>query len=539
MTSRPRRRQRRMLSGLTAVLLGVALSGTLATASQAARPPGHGQPTHQRGPVVHTDGGVVRGSATGDLAAFKGIPYAAPPVDALRWQAPQPAASWSGIRDASSFAPHCAQSPSPYGLASTSEDCLYLNVVTPTAHHRGSHALPVMVWIHGGALVTGLSDGYDPETLVRDGVVVVTLNYRLGALGFLADPALAGPDGASGNYGLMDQQAALRWVQRNIAGFGGDPDQVTIFGESAGGLSVLSQVASPQAKGLFSGAIVESGAYSLDTRSQAAADQLGEGFASSVGCADAADTADCLRALPVTTVLAQQTSGGYTPNVDGSLLTQPIRTALATGQFNRVPLVNGSNADEWRLFVAPTAGSVTPSTYSTFIAGTLGLPPAKVAQVVTEYPLSSYATPALALSALGTDAIFACPAYAVDLYASKYVPVHAYEFADPDAPQLFLPPVANFPFGAAHASEIQYLFDLPGTPQAGSLNDEQQQLADTMQAYWTGFATDHTPAGPATPGWPAFTAHNPAVQSLVPPTPVTDTDFAASHHCGFWAALAG
>ena len=201
------------------------------------------------GPVAGTANGAVRGLANGAVDEFLGIPYAAPPVGALRWQPPQPAASWSGVRDATQFAPHCPQSASPFGQASTSENCLFLNVFTPSRQRPGS-AHPVMVWIHGGALVTGESDDYVPTKLVQDGVTVVTINYRLGALGFLAHPALADAKGQSGDYGLMDQQAALRWVQRNIAGFGGDPRNVTIFGESAGGLSTLSQVASPQARGI-------------------------------------------------------------------------------------------------------------------------------------------------------------------------------------------------------------------------------------------------------------------------------------------------
>src|SRR6516162_3906604 len=210
------------------------------------------------GPVAGTANGPVRGLANRAVNEFPGAPYAAPPAGALRWQPPQPAASWSGVRNATRFAPHCPQPGGPFGQASTSEDCLFLNVFTPSHQQAGSH-FPVMVWIHGGALVSGESDDYDPAPLVADGVTVVTINYRLGALGFLAHPALADADGQSGDYGLMDQQAALRWVQRNIAGFGGNPHNVTVFGESAGGLSTLSQVASPQARGLFERAIVESG----------------------------------------------------------------------------------------------------------------------------------------------------------------------------------------------------------------------------------------------------------------------------------------
>jgi hypothetical protein len=186
------------------------------------------------------------------------------------------------VRDATRFAPHCPQSAGPFGQASTSEDCLFLNVFTPRHQQAGSH-FPVMVWIHGGALVSGESNDYDPAGLVAHGVTVVTVNYRLGALGFLAHPALADANGQSGDYGLMDQQAALRWVQRNIASFGGNPHNVTVFGESAGGLSTLAQVASPQARGLFERAIVESGSYNLTQASLASAESAGEAFAVKAG----------------------------------------------------------------------------------------------------------------------------------------------------------------------------------------------------------------------------------------------------------------
>ena len=223
------------------------------------------------GPVVGTSDGAVRGLANGGVDEFLGIPYAAPPVGALRWRSPQPAARWFGVRNATQFGPHCPQLASPFGQASTSENCLFLNVFTSSRQSARRHN-PVMVWIHGGALVTGESDDYLPTKLVQDGVTVVTINYRLGALGFLAHPALADAKGQSGDYGLMDQQAALRWVKRNIASFGGDPRNVTIFGESAGGLSTLSQVASPQARGLFEKAIVESGSYNLTQASLSSAE---------------------------------------------------------------------------------------------------------------------------------------------------------------------------------------------------------------------------------------------------------------------------
>ena len=487
-------------------------------------------------PVVGTSNGAVRGLANGAVDEFLGIPYAAPPVGALRWRAPQPAARWSGVRDATQFGPHCPQSASPFGQASTSENCLFLNVFTPSRRQARRHN-PVMVWIHGGALVTGESDDYLPTNLVQDGVTVVTINYRLGALGFLAHPALADANGQSGDYGLMDQQAALRWVKRNIASFGGDPRNVTIFGESAGGLSTLSQVASPQARGLFEKAIVESGSYNLTQASLSSAESAGEAFAAQAGCAS--QTAACLRGLPVSTILANEDAGGYTPNINTEVLPESLGTAFATGNFNRVPIINGTNHDEWRLFVALSAlegNPVTAANYQSMISSTLGVPSAAAAVVAAEYPLSAFSSPSVALGAVGTDAIFACPALTIDQSVSRFVPTFAYEFNDENAPQNFLPPL-GFPYGAAHASEIQYLMDLPAVLFPGTLTAAQQQLAATMQGYWTNFAKRGFPSSFGSPFWQPFQGSTQRMQSLIPPAPQTETNFASVHKCAFWAGL--
>jgi para-nitrobenzyl esterase len=490
-------------------------------------------------PLVITADGAVRGKTTGTADEFLGIPYAAPPVGRLRWRAPQPAAHWSGVRDATTFGPHCAQPATPFGVASSSEDCLYLNVFAPAGRKDGGDDdRPVMVWIHGGGLLIGESDDYDPAKFVADGTVVVTINYRLGALGFLAHPALADrPGGSSGAYGLMDQQAALRWVQRNIREFGGNPRKVTIAGESAGGLSVLAHVASPGARGLFARAIVQSGPFLTQTP-LAEAETAGETFAAKVGCVS--QTAACLRGVPVSVIQANDTQSlnGYTPGVvDGEVLTQSIGTALVSGQFNRVPIINGTNHDEARLFAAVSelqGAPVTEANYQAAIASTLGVSAAVAAVVATQYPLSAYPSPAVAFSAVGTDAIFACPALKLDELASKFVPTFAYEFNDENAPQRFLPPV-SFPYGAAHASEIQYLFDLPTAPIAGPLTAQQEKLAASMRRYWAHFAARGFPSRPSEPLWPRFNSHSRRMLSLVPPQPQVQTNFAAAHHCAFWA----
>ena len=265
---------------------------------------------------------------------------------------PQPHGSWSGVLNATELGSHCAQTARVVGAPSSNEDCLFLNVYVPAAQ-RGidTRERAVMVWIHGGAFTAGESDDFDASDLASTGnVVVVTVNYRLGVLGFLAHPALTAeaPDRTSGNYGILDQQLALRWVQQNIHAFGGNPHNVTIFGQSAGGLSVVANMTSPSAHGLFHKAIVQSGTYELVLPSLAAGEGQGTEFASNVECSD--QTAQCLRSLTVQKILSNQISVG--PVVDGVVLPLPLQTAAATGQFSHVPVINGSNHDEARFMYA-------------------------------------------------------------------------------------------------------------------------------------------------------------------------------------------
>jgi para-nitrobenzyl esterase len=503
-------------------------------------------------PIVTTGDGAVRGTTAGTVDEFLGIPYAAPPTGNLRWRPPRPPAEWRGVRDATQFGPSCPQPPSPFAPPGPfSEDCLYLNVYTPTgdADHRplrggDEDGRPVLVWIHGGGLTEEAGRNYDGSKLAADGTVVVTINYRLGALGFLAHPALAsGPGGPAGNYGLMDQQAALRWVHDNIAHFGGDPRNVTIAGQSAGGLSVLAQMVSPGARGLFAKAIIQSGSFALNQRPLADAEAAGEAFAAQAGCPD--QTAACLRQLPASTLVS--------PNfveipgvVDGKVLTERIGTALAAGRFARVPVLNGTNHDEERLFVSigltvsqgtdvPIAEQpVTTDNYQANIAAALGVPAARAAAIAAEYPPAAYPSPDAAFSALVGDASFACPALQIDQLTAQRVPAYAYEFNDDNAPQLFTPP-GFVPPVATHESELPYLFDLPNAPFPPQLSTGQQSLAGTMRAAWASFAARGNPATRAVP-WPAFGAGSARMLSLVPPQPQIETDFAARHHCAFWAA---
>ncbi|HEU4732308.1 MAG TPA: carboxylesterase family protein [Kofleriaceae bacterium] len=492
-----------------------------------------------------TTEGFIRGVATDTMRAFKGIPYAAAPVGDLRWQPTQRHARWTNVLDTTRFGDHCPQVGGAFGVGSVTEDCLFLNVFTPAGRDRDRDAFglhPVMVWIHGGALVTGESDDYDPTRLVEQGdVIVVTINYRLGALGFMAHPALTAEssDHASGNYGLMDQQEALRWVRRNILFFGGDPTRVTVFGESAGGLSVHSQLASPGAQGLFQRAIVESGAYQLTQPSLSTAENAGSAFATRAGCTD--QTAACLRGLSVEQVLASQATGlnAASPTIDNKVLTQSIATAFTSGQFHHVPVIEGANHDEWRLFVAGaelTGGVLTAAGYPIAIQATLRVPAAVVPLFTTQYPVDSFPSPSLALSSLGSDGIFDCPARFVAQKLSQFVPTFAYEFNDPDAPQRFLPPV-SFPYASAHASEIQYLFNLPVTVPFPGLDAAQEQLSAAMVDYWTTFARTGQPSSSGTPVWPRYQTATDTMQSLAPATPRPTTGFAADHKCAFWDAL--
>jgi para-nitrobenzyl esterase len=500
-------------------------------------------------PIAFTESGLVIGSTTDGGNEFLGIPYAAPPVGTLRWTPPTRYGFFLGfVLQATQFGSACTQ---PGGIGG--ENCLFLNVYTPQTESddRRRHGLPVMFWIHGGGLIDGSSPPYNPERLVKKGVIVVTINYRLGYLGFFAQSAIDAEGHLNGNYGLMDQQFALRWVRRNIAGFGGDPDRVTIFGESAGGQGVYAQLASPLASGMFRGAISESGSYAefqnyfsnivslvVGETQGTTTVPSGAAIADSVGCTD--QTASCLRAVPASTMVAAEPFPLY-PFVDGTLLTQTISAAFASGEFNQVPVISVTNHDEYRLFVALNYDLVgnpilTSAEYDTAVPTLWG--PALAPSVLALYPFASYATGGEALGASGTDGVFSCPARIADQSLAKFVPTYTYEFNDENAPpsQSEFAGLLTFPLGAYHSAEIPYLFktgNVFGLPE--SLSPKQRRLSHAMVRYWTQFAKTGDPNSSGEPLWSPYSASTDEFQSLIPPEPVVESNFDSSHQCStFW-----
>jgi para-nitrobenzyl esterase len=519
---------------LASALAGV--SGPRASAAAGAAPD-----------VVRVSSGLLRGAAEPGFREFLGIPYAAPPVGDLRWHAPEPPANWRGIRDATAPGPECPQAAgaaAALGLggkvaAGSSENCLYLNVWVPDKLPAGG--APVMVWIHGGSYVTGAGADYDASyfmTRAPAPMIVVTVNYRLGALGFLADRAFQTASGDAGNYGLEDQQAALRWVQRNIGEFGGDPRQVTVAGESAGAISVCSLMAAPGSAGLFRAAIMESGGCEAGA-ARARAESTGAAYAASLGCADPATAGACLRALPVSKLIAKSAPGSGWNLVSGTpfLPVSPVQ-ALIDGRLTPVPVLNGSNHDEMALWVYAQYGipgfekPLTAAAYPGAVAANLGLTAAQAAAVVARYPAGP--DPSVALSTAWSDEAV-CPILPENAGLARRAPVYQYQFDDPHPPA----PPSNFPLGAYHASELPYLWQMSSVLGLAPLHMSaaQKALSVQMVRYWAQFviSTDPDPAGQV--AVPRYQPASPRFLSLRPGGNVQLGTFASEHDCGFWSSM--
>jgi para-nitrobenzyl esterase len=503
--------------------------------------------------TVETTLGTLRGAIQNDVHVFKGIPFAAPPVGDLRFRPPAPVEPWRGVRDATQPGSPCPQVSSLTNpTSSTDEDCLYLNVTTPSGLDTSRRDLPVMVWIHGGSWRTGSGDRYDASKLALEGdVVVVTINYRLGPFGFLAQDDLSAAVGSagSGSAGLLDQQAALRWVERNVAAFGGDPGNVTIFGESAGASSVCAQLASPTARGLFDRAIAQSYSCAAEYATLDEAEAVGNTVATTVGCpGEGPAVVDCLEGASVASLLAAWPAGGGSFVVGGSSLPVQPADAIASGNWNRVPVVHGNLQDENTLFTplgipaAQLPRYLDPADYEAVLTERFG---ARAGEVAARYPLAEYGTPLRVLAAIASDtgsALSTCEH--VDAYEAfdqqpRRTRVWAYQFRDQTADPLldFSRPPFSFPAGlyeegAEHASELPYLF--PGLFGDG-LTAEQQQLATTMVRYWTSFAATGDPNGRGVPAWQPYSDPS-DVQGLDVASAggVGPVDVAADANCAFW-----
>lgn len=498
-------------------LLAAALAAGVMACGAADEPP---RPEAPEAGAVAVEGGLVAGAPAGGgpVMLYGSIPYAAPPVGARRWLPPQPVEAWEGVRDGSQLPPACIQPSLPvppgeepfFGAGSTrlEEDCLYLNVWSAAAP---GDAVPVLVWIHGGGLFIG--DGsetaYDGAALAARGAVVVTINYRLGALGYLAHALLREESGrdASGNYGLLDQVAALEWVQRNIAAFGGDPGRVTIFGESAGSWSVNYLMATPLARGLFAGAIGQSGGAFAPAAGPVAS-ETAEAAGAQLAAAALGDGAevslDALRALPAADVVAAAGAAPVLLNIDGWALPASVHDIFASGGQHDVPVIVGANADEGtalaRLAGGPELGSVAE--YEDWARGEYGL---LAEQYLAVYPADGDADVGRRMVDSAGDARFVWEmrtwARMMDTVSS---PAYLYFFTR-------VPPAADAArYGAYHTAEIPYVFgNLGGGSRYWFANrdydDTDRQLSDVMSAYWINFAATGDPNGEGLPEWPAYT----------------------------------
>jgi carboxylesterase type B len=492
--------------------------------------------------VVQTEGGAVEGNVALGVENFLDIPYAAPPVGELRWSPPEPPAHWSDVRPAKEYGSYC---PQPKTLDSANqvvnEDCLDVNIQRPIGTRQDAK-LPVYVYIHGGGYVTGSGNKDGQDRIVRTSPLVgVTLNYRLGALGFLALPSL------TGDFGFEDQQAALGWVKRNIAAFGGNPENITIGGESAGGWSVCAHLVAPGSRGLFNKAIIQSGA--CDSKPAAQAEAEGIDFAHKLGCADAASVVSCLREKPVADVLKAQAPYYLLTNGTAALPTH-LWTAVNDGDYARVPIIIGSTRDELRSFFQSSVGW-TEAQYDGFVQKNFG-PHADAVLKLYPWPANTTDPAAVAyqVAAMGTDngnlgagaieqGIGGCATTALAATFAMNVPVYAYEFGPRSGPGWYT--IAGYRWGAGHATELTYLYPLhDGGVVASGFTPDESKIADAMARYWGAFVIQGDPKAAGLPDWPLYTSGQGALNfgeggkvELM-----TQAAYQTEHNCDFWNQFA-
>lgn len=534
---RPSHRTTRLSTSRPLLGTVLGLAALIAAALPAAASPGTptgGVPDGSPRPVVSVAQGALRGRAHDGAQEFLGVPYAAAPVGENRLRAPQSPRRWNGVREAVEQAPACLQF-SPFGLSdpsAVSEDCLYLDVYRPGRSRAGSR-LPVILWMHGGAYSQGTGTQFGGRTMAElTGSVVISINYRLGQLGYLGLPELGRENALrSGSFGLMDQIQALRWTRENIAAFGGDPGNVTVSGQSAGSGSVCGLLAAPSAAGLFHRAVLQSGPCTLlRTPDRARAESEARAFAASAGCPDPADVVACLRAASgpslVNAARTQATSG---PASGDGLLPRDPAAAISAGSWNKVPVLIGSTRSEARFFVALTQPGLTAEQYAQQVLARYG---AAGPEVLARYPIAAHGSPYLALSAVLTDSTFACETAWTAQSFARQVPTFAYEFDDPDSPTLAGAQIPGLDESNAHSAELAYLHDF--TMGERPLTSVQVALATRMKRYWGAFARHGVPAVAGQTPWPA-TGPGGTVLTLAPTGDRLDRAFAAEHQCGFWS----
>ena len=504
----------------------------------------------QEDPVVKTAQGDVQGFIKENVNVFYGIPYAAPPVGELRWKAPQPRASWQGILKTTQAPPLCFQSM--LYMQRGQEDCLYLNVATPDI--KPAKPKPVMVWFHGGGFIGG--DGLQGTPLqrlaARGDVVVVSLQYRVGALGFMAHPALSAESektnnqSVSGNYGLMDQQAALRWVRDNIGAFGGDSKNVTIFGESAGGMSVCAHLASPVSAGLFKQAIIQSGPCTKNNADLSAAEKQGEWLAIRAGCEGRGNLLQCLRdkkpeeilqALPndPAFVFGEGDFGVWGPVTDGHILPESIQQSFQSGRFNRVPVINGNNDDEGSLMVMFSHEyrfkPLQAEDYEKRIRYLVGDNQTIIDKVKARYPLEKYEDPGAALAAVLGDEFMSCNIHEVSDWLSPWAPVYAYTFTYPDA-AFVLPEMRKL--GAFHSAELQFVFHAPMNWFRSYFSGDELKLSNAMMDYWSQFAHTGNPNRAEQLVWPLYAEQK---NQMMFDRKLSIANNSKQEACAFWRSL--